>query len=295
MIPGQMALPVPALDPDRVDLDQVDRVTYLLEQRFCYDYPQPVERLRHRLVVLPPVRHGDQHLRARRLEVHGAPVVQAVRRDTRGNTVVRLSAERVECVVQFGVRVLVERVRRDGPARLPADATRDPRLLRHTRLTAPDSRLRELAHEIGRETHTPTELAAAIARTVHTTMTYEYGATSIQTSAAEALALGRGVCQDSAHVMLALCRLLGLPARYVSGHLLGQGGTHAWVEVVVAHDDHALALPFDPCAGGPTTARYLTVATGRDYADVPPTSGSYLGPAGGRLTTERHVTVLAAA
>ena len=61
----------------------------------------------------------------------------------------------------------------------------------------------------------------------------QYGVTSVRTTAAQALAGGRGVCQDFAHVMLALCHIVGLPARYVSGHLLGQGGTHAWVEVVV--------------------------------------------------------------
>ena len=55
------------------------------------------------------------------------------------------------------------------------------------------------------------------------------------TTAAEALAGGRGVCQDAAHIMVALARLAQVPARYVSGHLLGQGGTHAWVEVVVPH------------------------------------------------------------
>jgi transglutaminase-like putative cysteine protease len=95
--------------------------------------------------------------------------------------------------------------------------------------------------------------------------------------------------------MLAMCHLLALPARYVSGHLLGQGGTHAWVEVVIPHADHAVAMPFDPCNGVPASARYLTVATGRDYSDVPPTSGSYLGASGSRLTTNRRVAVLAAA
>ena len=81
---------------------------------------------------------------------------------------------------------------------------------------------------------------------MHAAITYEYGVTSVQTTAAEARTLGRGVCQDSAHVMLALCHLLRLPARYVSGHLLGQGGTHAWVEVIVARADEAMAVAFDP-------------------------------------------------
>jgi transglutaminase-like putative cysteine protease len=126
-------------------------------------------------------------------------------------------------------------------------------------------------------------------------LTYSYGATSIGTTAAEALAGGRGVCQDSAHVMLALCHLVGLPARYVSGHLLGQGGTHAWVEVVSPQADQAIATAFDPCSGLPGSASYLTVATGRDYTDVRPTSGAYVGAVRGRLTTNRRVAVLAAA
>ena len=71
-------------------------------------------------------------------------------------------------------------------------------------------------------------------------------------------------------MMLALCHLLGLPARYVSGHLLGQGGTHAWVEVIVARADEAMAVAFDPCNGRRAGAGYVTVATGRDYGDVAP-------------------------
>ena len=108
-------------------------------------------------------------------------------------------------------------------------------------------------------------------------MTYSPGATSVITTAAEALAAGRGVCQDYAHVMLALCRVLNLPARYVSGHLLGQGGTHAWVEVIVPRGDHAEAVALDPCNRCRTDGGYLTIATGRDYCDVAPTSGRYFG------------------
>src|SRR5439155_332940 len=83
----------------------------------------------------------------------------------------------------------------------------------------------------------------------------------------EALAFGAGVCQDYAHVMLALCRECGLPARYVSGHMLGQGGTHAWVEVVLpaggGHD--AVAHAFDPTHAGRAGLGYVTIAVGRDY------------------------------
>jgi transglutaminase-like putative cysteine protease len=81
----------------------------------------------------------------------------------------------------------------------------------------------------------------------------------------------------------------------VSGHLLGQGGTHAWVEVIVPRGEQAAAVAFDPCNGRRTDGGYVTVATGRDYADVAPVSGSYFGPAAGRLTAGRRVGVLTAA
>jgi transglutaminase-like putative cysteine protease len=141
----------------------------------------------------------------------------------------------------------------------------------------------------------PEEIAERICAVVSKAITYEYGVTTVTTTAAEALAAGRGVCQDFAHAMLALCHLVQLPARYVSGHLLGQGGTHAWVEVIVPRADHAEAVAFDPCNGGRTDGGYVTVATGRDYSDVAPASGSYVGSSSGRLTADRRVGILAAA
>jgi transglutaminase-like putative cysteine protease len=167
-----------------------------------------------------------------------------------------------------------------------------------------------MADDLAKHGDTPVELARRISDAVHSAITYEYGVTSVKTTAAEALAIGRGVCQDFAHVMLAVCHLVGLPARYVSGHLLGQGGTHAWVEVVVPQvrggsapeaggfpapeARGAEAIAFDPCNGRRAGSGYVTVATGRDYSDVAPTSGSYVGAASGRLTADRRVGILAA-
>ncbi len=124
---------------------------------------------------------------------------------------------------------------------------------------------------------------------VHEAISYAHGVTSVITTAAEALAGGQGVCQDAAHVMIALCRAVGLPARYVSGHLLGEGGTHAWVEVIVADAGAARAVALDPCNGCRVGVSYLTVATGRDYADVAPTSGTYMGAARSTLTATKQV------
>ena len=114
----------------------------------------------------------------------------------------------------------------------------------------------------------------------------------MRTTAAGALAGGVGVCQDDAHVILARGRLLGLPARHASGHLVGEGGSHAWAEVLVADRNEeapgATAVAFDPTHDRETDLGYLTVAVGRDYADVAPTSGAFVGSCAGRLSsTER--------
>jgi transglutaminase-like putative cysteine protease len=93
--------------------------------------------------------------------------------------------------------------------------------------------------------------------------------------------------------MLALCRLCELPARYVSGHLLGEGGTHAWVEVLFSgtagDPTQAVAIAFDPTHGREVGLSYVTVAVGRDYRDVAPTSGSYQASFKGRLSSQRRV------
>ena len=285
------------LDHRGLDLAAAERVRYVLEQSFRYEYDAPVRALRQRLVIVPPARHGNQYRRAHRLEVTGAPVRRRVRRDANGNIVAWLEAERVPQAIEFRLAAVLERVRDDGPTVLPARALLAPRLLRPTPLTGADERLRAMAGQIAAESagDTAEETAARVSDAVSQAMTYQGGATSVATTAAEALDAGHGVCQDYAHVMLALCHVLELPARYVSGHLLGQGGTHAWVEVIVPRGDHAEAIAFDPCNGRRTDGGYVTIATGRDYLDVAPTSGRYSGASSGRLTAARRVGVLAAA
>ena len=91
--------------------------------------------------------------------------------------------------------------------------------------------------------------------------------------------------------MLAVCRLCRLPARYVSGHLRGEGGTHAWVEVLLPGPaGGAEAVAFDPTHARAPGPGYLTVAVGRDYGDVAPTSGTYDGRWAGRLTISKRLT-----
>ncbi|MEP6988212.1 MAG: transglutaminase family protein, partial [Chloroflexota bacterium] len=88
--------------------------------------------------------------------------------------------------------------------------------------------------------------------------------------------------------MLAICRAAGLASRYVSGHLLGEGGSHAWVEVLLPDDNGLSAFAFDPNNNRVPHLGYITVAVGRDYHDVSPTSGSFSAPYGGQLTCSKR-------
>jgi transglutaminase-like putative cysteine protease len=275
--------------PTHRGLHDAERLTYVLRQSFRYTYDGPVQNLDHRLIVIPPRRHGDQRRLTHSVTVSAAGARTRHRRDTAGNSVIRCRVPLVPDRVEFVVEAAVERVRPGSDPLLSADALTDPRLLRPTPLTAADSAIRESARTMA--CRDPLATAERFCMYVHESIGYAHGETSVATTAAQAFAGRRGVCQDAAHIMIALCRTVGLPTRYVSGHLLGEGGTHAWVEVVVAEADGARAVPFDPCNGRRCGMDYLTVATGRDYADVAPTSGTYLGSAKGTLTATKHVGV----
>ena len=128
--------------------------------------------------------------------------------------------------------------------------------------------------------------AAILSRVVYAT-----GATDAATTAEQAVERGSGVCQDHAHIFLATARLLGFPARYVSGYLkldesTEQVATHAWAE---AHVEGLGWVAFDVSNGISPDDRYVRVATGRDYRDAMPISGIRLGGAQEQL--EVHITV----
>jgi transglutaminase-like putative cysteine protease len=286
------------LDHRALDLEGAARVTYRLEQTFRYDYAEPVTSVRQRLVIVPPARHGDATLVHHSLDVLGAASRKTIRHhggSSDSSSVVRVSADRVEEFIEFRLTAHVERAGDRRLAELPSKALRDVRWRQLTRLTTPDAALRDWAAELHHDGERPEDTAQRICSAVHARMTYEFGITGTSTTAAQALAGGRGVCQDYAHIALALCHELGLPARYVSGHLLGQGGTHAWFEVLVDAGDRVVAIPFDPCNDRRAGRGYLTIATGRDYADVAPTAGTYEGALSGQLSSTRRLGVVSVA
>jgi transglutaminase-like putative cysteine protease len=284
------------VDHHKVAWDQVRWTAYLVHQSFRYEYPSQIFDLRHRLVIIPPERHGDQRLITHRLEI-SSPTTE-VRRDLDafGNFVISLAVDRVTRDIDFTAWVVVERDATVGPIVVSAETYADPWLRAPSAMTTPDDALREAAEQIASDATDDLRLATAINAWVYGQMRYAHGATGVRTTAAEAFAQRVGVCQDYAHIMLTLCRLLNLPARYVSGHLLGDGGTHAWVEVLLPDPNHPgryVARPFDPTHGIEPGLNYLTVAVGRDYGDVAPTSGTYRAPVSGNLTARKHVGVTA--
>lgn len=283
-----------AIDPSAVDWKNARRAAYRIRQSFRYEYPEPIHDLNHRLVVIPPERFGDQRRLWHELRVTHDDARTAGHDDRFGNVVFDVFAPRVMSHIEFVAEASVER-EVEVPNRLPGGWPASPYLLEPSRLTTPDERILRAADELAAAAEWGVDLADRINDWVYQSMTYRHGITGVRTTAAEALALGAGVCQDYAHVMLAMCRACGLPARYVSGHLLGQGGTHAWVEVVLPAPDastDAVAHAFDPTHASRGGLDHVTVAVGADYLDVAPTSGTYSSGARGRLTASKHVALV---
>ncbi|MFI5066217.1 MAG: transglutaminase domain-containing protein [Streptosporangiales bacterium] len=144
----------------------------------------------------------------------------------------------------------------------------------------------------------PVRTAAVIASWVRDRVAYVPGATEVQTGAQEAWDKGEGVCQDIAHLTVALFREAGLPARYVSGYLhprpeagIGKpvaGQSHAWVEYWVG-----TWVAADPTNRAPVGECHVVVARGRDYSDVPPLKGIYHGAPSMAMGVSVEVTRLA--
>lgn len=131
---------------------------------------------------------------------------------------------------------------------------------------------------------------------VGTAIAYKAGVSTVDTTAAEALAHAAGVAQDSAHVFIACCRRLGVPARYVSGYLrnddpeLHVGRTsHSWAEAWVPGLDW---VGFDPANGISPRGESLRVAIGLDYHDAAPVSGRRVGFGSAKMVVSASVKVV---
>ena len=152
--------------------------------------------------------------------------------------------------------------------------------LRHTPLTQPDAALKDLAAALLHQGGTQLEMLHRLNASIGQRLEFEVGATQAGTTAAEAYAARRGVCQDFAHIFIAVARSAGWAARYVSGHLLQRGrpgeqnAGHAWAEAWVPDLGW---VAFDPTNGVCADDAYIRVATGLDYKEAAPFTGSRNG------------------
>lgn len=282
--------PEPAADvtsENSVRWNDVVEATYVVQQRFRYEYPGPIADLHHRLMVVPRERHGAQRRIATRLDVTPHAVAHDAH-DAFGNPVATFFARRIDGMIEFAHRSIVTRVRSEHLG--GADDLDDVRLRQPTTLTAADAALRDAAATLRACFPEPLARADALCDFVFAEMSYVAGSTDVETTAAHAFARRRGVCQDYAHVALAIARHAGLAARYVSGHLLGEGGTHAWIEILIRREERTVVVAYDPTHGRRADMRYIAIAVGRDYTDVAPTSGVFTAPYAGELTATKRVS-----
>jgi transglutaminase-like putative cysteine protease len=283
------------IDPRTVRWPGVVGARYRIEQTLRYEYEAPIRNLRHRLIIAPRRRHFDQERLASHLWTPAAGPLSLVRDDF-GNDVAAVNVPHVEREIAFSLEATIRRdARRDrgAPAGDALDDLHDPRWRDTGRLTRADDVLADAAADLRARYPNERELAHAIVRYVNGRMDYTKGVTDVFTTAAVAFAQARGVCQDFAHIAISLARSAGLPARYVSGHLIGESATHAWVEFLVRERGGApVAVSLDPTYRSATDFRYVVVAVGRDYDDVPTTSGVFTGKSSGVLHARQHVGLL---
>ena len=287
----------------------------------CYDYAPAVDIAQH-MAYLKPLTTATQQLLSHSLVITPEPAQQTAMLDVYGNSRLFFSLQSAHTQLQVVARSMVSTL---GPPRFESvmawDTVREhfrysakhpfdtaaefvfasPYVPRHTDFTA----YARPSFAAGM----PLLLAARdLMQRIHSDFTYESQSTQVNTPALEALAQRKGVCQDFAHIMIACLRASGVPARYVSGYLLthpapgqerlvGSDASHAWVSVYLPDGpdtpDGARWYDFDPTNNrdgwGTPGEDYVTLAIGRDYADVSPVRGVIHG--GANHTLRVAVTV----
>lgn len=251
-------------------------------QRLAFDYRMelrfsaPCASSRFTLRCLPPSSGAQRVLDQRLTLAPETPVAEAV--DAFGNRYVYGSVNRAHDAFACALTGTAEAGRQDA-----VDAVSEPQRILYRQaspLASISSALRSFA--LGLHTTEP----VAVMHAVYGALAYAKGSTTVHTTADEAFRQGRGVCQDYAHVMIAVCRALAMPARYVAGMMVGEGESHAWCEVAVG----GRWLAFDPTNDLAVADAHLKLAHGRDAADCPINRGIIRGNG----SQEQSVRVLVA-
>jgi transglutaminase-like putative cysteine protease len=256
-----------------------------------YSYGQPVRSLVQSHRLAPSVFAGQRTIDWE-VSVSGGRK-GAGHRDGAGDQVQGWTIAGPVSEVVVHVRGTVETEDLSGVLRGHREVVQPDCYLRTTLPTEADVALDRLAR--GVEAADPLSLAHALSAAVSDAVTYRPGVTHAHTTAAEALALGEGVCQDHAHALIACARVRGIPARYVSGYLFAtEDGTaheaaHAWAEL---HVSGLGWVGFDPANRGCPDERYIRLGSGFDAQDAAPIRGIARG--GGSETMDVAVAIVQA-
>jgi transglutaminase-like putative cysteine protease len=261
-----------------------------IEHRTHYEFSQPQRRVVQLLRVTPPSFDGqavvDWHV-----EVDCDARLKRSR-DGFGNDVTMLyldgPIDRITLTV--GGEVLTED--KAGMVQGAAEPLPAQLFLRPTPQTAADTAIASFAHDIAEGAADPLSRLHALCGALNRRIRFDAGDGNPYRGAAAAFAEGHGVCQDHAHMFCAAARVLGYPARYISGHLWRSDGqtiqpaAHAWAEAFIEGYGW---IGFDPANGISPTEAYVRVAVGLDYRDAAPVAGARVG--GGAETLSVEVAV----
>ncbi|MBV6659129.1 MAG: transglutaminase family protein [Devosiaceae bacterium] len=274
--------------------------TYAIRFVSRYRYSSAVESGLH-LARLLPMRRDDQTIRAAQLNIDPQPARVGTSADFFGasQSWFRLDAPHTELSIEMTAEVLVSRhpnllgtqvawadIAPAARCTLDLGPGSPAHFLAPSPATMADPAIVSFAQTRFDASPGLLEAAGAFAKAIRAQLTYDPQATGVHTTATEAFAIKAGVCQDFAHIFIAGCRALGLPARYVSGYLRtdpppgqpkleGADAMHAWASVWAG--DGVGWVDFDPTNGCQVLDDHIVVAVGRDYTDTAPVLGAVMG------------------
>ena len=267
-----------------------------IQYRMHFRYSEPVTESQNEVRVRPREDDWQRVLSYRLAAKPQVPVLQAV--DYWGTVVEHLGVRTGHRELELLASASVETMPRPAPTEDPsvvALAEADFRAAHFEMLApsphvqwTPDDAVARRAAAAASGASTVIETVAAVVDEVRGTLAYQAGATDIGVSLAELLEGGAGVCQDYAHLAIGMMRSVGIPARYVSGYLFAADEaasgteaadvvsvqTHAWIEVAVLGSGW---WALDPTNGSEVGERHVVIGCGRDYGDVPPVRGAFMG------------------
>jgi transglutaminase-like putative cysteine protease len=255
-----------------------------------YSYETPPAMVTQ-ILRLTPRNHDGQHVANWRIDLSAGCLLHQ-HEDAFGNVTHAFTAEGPFNELTVTVEGEVETQDTSGIVNGAVERFPPQFYLRETALTQPDAAIAEFVQQVRGGERDTLSLMHGLLAAIHREMTFDTDPTQPATTAAEAFALRRGVCQDLTHIFISSARTLGLPARYIGGHFHRADGVteqeagHAWAEV---HIENLGWVGFDPTNAISASEAHVRVAAGLDYLGASPVRGTRVGGGGEHLTVAVHV------